>query len=209
MRIETGFRLGMPVDEAWPVLLDLERVAPCMPGVTVQSSENGRLHATMRVKVGPVTASYRTTVSLESADENAHCAVLRVSGREARGPGTVEAKVTAALTGEGDASAVALATDLDVTGKVAQLGGGVLGEVADRLLQQFASRLEADLARPESGEVATPVPAPAASEIAPPIEEEPLDLGQIAFHAVAAKLRLAGLAGLLVFALGVLRRRRR
>src|SRR5262249_29451619 len=131
MRIVTGFRLGVPVDRAWPVLIDLERVAPCMPGVTVESSQDDFLHAMMRVKVGPVTATYRTTVEVESLDEATHTAVLRVRGQETRGPGTVEADVTAALSPDGDSGAsstVSLSTDFEVTGKVAQFGGSVMIE---------------------------------------------------------------------------------
>src|SRR3954454_215392 len=106
MLIQTGFSRGSPVEEAWPMLTDLERVAPAMPGVKVDSADDEGLHATMRVKVGPVTASYRTLVTIESLDEAVHTAVLKASGRETRGPGTVEATVTAALRADGDQTAV-------------------------------------------------------------------------------------------------------
>jgi carbon monoxide dehydrogenase subunit G len=202
MRIETGFRLGTPVESAWPVLIDLERVAPCMPGVTVESGQDDYLQTTMRVKVGPVTATYRTTVSVESLDEAAHTAVLRVRGQETRGPGTVEADVTAVLSPDGDgaSSTVSLTTDLDVTGKVAQFGGGVMTEVADRLLQQFAERLEAELAPPAPEEPPAPG-APAAHE------PETVDLGPAVRGALAARLWLVGLGALLLVAFRFLRRR--
>jgi uncharacterized protein len=145
MEIATSFRLAVPPERAWPVLTDLERVAPCMPGVAVESSDDDGLQAKIRVKVGPVTAAYRTHIAMESRDDDARTAVLRATGRETRGPGTVEALVTAALKDEGEATAVDLKTDLTVTGKVAQFGGSVMTEVADRLLQQFAARLEEEL----------------------------------------------------------------
>jgi carbon monoxide dehydrogenase subunit G len=203
MRIETGFRLGMPVESAWPVLIDLERVASCMPGVTVESSQDDYLQATMRVKVGPVTASYRATVAVESLDEASHTAVLRMHGQETRGPGTVEADVTAVLSpdgGGGASSSVSLTTDLDVTGKVAQFGGGVLSEVADRVLQQFAKRLEAELAAPTHVKEAAPA-APAAHV------PEAVDIGPAVRGALASPLRLAGLGALLLVAFRLLRRR--
>jgi carbon monoxide dehydrogenase subunit G len=203
MHIETAFRLGVPVDSAWPVLIDLERVAPCMPGVTVESSHDDYLHATMRVKVGPVTATYRATVAVESLDEVTHTAVLRVRGQETRGPGTVDADVTAALSPDGDggaSSTVALTTELEVTGKVAQFGGGVMTQVADRLLQQFAQRLEAELAAP------VPEEAPAAAALAAQ-EPETVHLGPAIRGALASRLRLAGLGALLLVALRFLRRR--
>jgi carbon monoxide dehydrogenase subunit G len=80
MLIETGFTLARPLQDSWALLTDLERVAPAMPGVTVESSDDEGLHAVMRVKVGPVTASYRTVVSIVSLDEAARTAVLRASG---------------------------------------------------------------------------------------------------------------------------------
>lgn len=212
MRIQTGFSLGLPVEEAWPLLTDLERVAPSMPGVKVDSVDAEGLHATMRVKVGPVTASYRTLVTVESEDASSHTAVLKASGRETRGPGTVDATVTATMRPDGDRTAVDLTTDLAVTGKVAQFGGGVMNEVADRLLGQFAEQLEKDLAAPAAGE--DDAAASAASEGRPPLdvapapsaEPEPVDLGGIAARAMAPRLAVAGAIALLLLVL--LRRRR-
>jgi carbon monoxide dehydrogenase subunit G len=157
VKIETGFRVSLPVREAWPLLTDLERVAPSMPGVVIDSVDDDGLWATMRVKVGPVHAAYRMRVRLDSLDSTTHTAVLKASGRETQGPGTVEATVVAALTGENGATAVALFTDLTVTGRVAQFGGGVMTEVADRLLVQFTERLEADLGAAEAQSAAPPV----------------------------------------------------
>ncbi|MBS1887640.1 MAG: SRPBCC family protein [Actinobacteria bacterium] len=197
MEIATGFELAKPVEDAWPLLVDLERVAPCMPGVRVESADDDGLEATMRVKVGPVTVSYRTRIAIESLDEAARTAVLRATGREARGAGTVEATVTAVMSGNGDRTAVDLKTDLAVTGKVAQFGGGVMTEVADRLLRQFAERLEADLAAEAEAPVngaAAPEPAgePAVAPRAPdPAEPEPADIGSIAGQVLAPRLALA------------------
>jgi carbon monoxide dehydrogenase subunit G len=209
MEIATSFRLGVPPEQAWPVLTDLGRVAPCMPGVQVESADDDGLQAKMRVKVGPVIAAYRTQIVLESKDDEARTAVLRASGRETRGPGTVEALVTAELRGDGEGTAVDLKTDFTVTGKVAQFGGGVMTEVADRLLQQFATNLEQDLTAAPA--VAEPAAAPAADGSAQPqtsappppqAEPEPVDLGRIAGQALAPRLTLA--AGVLALVLAVL-----
>jgi carbon monoxide dehydrogenase subunit G len=202
MLIETGFTLARPLVDSWALLTDLERVAPAMPGVTVESSDADGLHAVMRVKVGPVTASYRTVVSIVSLDEAARTAVLRASGKETRGPGTVDATVTARMAPEGDAAtAVQLSTDLAVTGKMAQFGGGVMTEVAEKLLRQFADQLEEQLAAPET--------AAGAVASAPPIQAEPVDLGRMAGSAVLPKAAPALVAiGLALLALVLLRRRK-
>jgi carbon monoxide dehydrogenase subunit G len=148
MEIANDFSLGVPLEETWALLGDLGRVAAAMPGATVDAVDADGVRVTMKVKVGPISVAYRARVEIVSRDEAAHVAVLRATGREARGQGTVEATVTAALRGDGARTDVALTTDLAVTGRVAQFGGGVMKEVADRLLKQFARRLEAQLAAP-------------------------------------------------------------
>ncbi|HST38041.1 MAG TPA: SRPBCC family protein [Conexibacter sp.] len=192
MEIANEFSLSVPLERAWPLLTDLERVAPAMPGVTVDGADpDGGLRVTMRVKVGPISVTYRTVVSLVSADPATHTAVLKASGREARGQGTVEATVTALLRAaedEEERTEVDLLTDVAVTGRVAQFGGGVMKEVADRLLRQFARRLEAQLVE----EPAAPSPASSASSAeqkATPAsslaaEPETVDLGGIATAAL-------------------------
>jgi len=204
MLIETGFTLARPLEQSWALLTDLERVAPAMPGVTVESSDDEGLHAVMRVKVGPVTAAYRTVVSIVSLDEAARVAVLRASGKETRGPGTVEATVTATMAAEGDAAtAVQLSTDLAVTGKMAQFGGGVMTEVAEKLLRQFADQLEEQLAEPAPAAATAGTPTP-------PTTAEPVDLGRMAGSAMLPKAAPALVAiGLAVLALVLLRRRRK
>jgi carbon monoxide dehydrogenase subunit G len=172
MRIANEFRLDVPLDEAWSLLTDLERVAPAMPGVTVDGASGDDLRATMRVKVGPIGVAYATTVTLESADEGTRTAVLKASGKERRGHGTVAATVTAGMRESGPgATVVSLTTDLAVTGRVAQFGGGVLQEVADRLLKQFAERLVTQLREPAPEDRPAPAVAPA-----PEVPAEPAPL---------------------------------
>jgi carbon monoxide dehydrogenase subunit G len=219
MDIANRFALSLPIDEAWPLLSDLGRVAPLMPGVQVQAADAEGLDAQMRVKVGPVTASYKMRVTTASLDEAARTAVLRASGRELRGQGTVDATVTAVLASADGRTVVELRTALDVTGRVAQFGGGMMKEVADRLLQQFADRLAAELAAPPAvshddasaaADGATPAPQAATpGSAAAPAEPEPVDLGRVAAVALVPRLAvpaLAAAAGALLAAL-LLRRR--
>jgi carbon monoxide dehydrogenase subunit G len=216
MEIATSFRLAVPPERAWPVLTDLERVAPCMPGVQVESADADGLQAKMRVKVGPVTAAYRTHIAMESRDDDARTAVLRATGRETRGPGTVEALVTAALKDEGEATAVDLKTDLTVTGKVAQFGGSVMTEVADRLLQQFAARLEEELSTEPAADGVDAVPRTdganartSRAQPAPPTAEpEPIDLGRIAGEALMPRIAIGVSVAAMLMALAALLRAR-
>lgn len=177
MEIANEFSLGLPLERAWPLLTNLERIAPAMPGVTVDGVEGDALRATMRVKVGPIGVTYRAVVTVVSADPAANTVVLRASGREARGSGTVEATITALLRTVEDAperTAVDLLTDVAVTGRVAQFGGGVMREVADRLLRQFARRLEQQLVeQPELAELAASATPEAATAAATPVGAAP------------------------------------
>jgi carbon monoxide dehydrogenase subunit G len=225
MLIETGFSLSAAPGDAWALLTDLERVAPAMPGVTVTSVGDDELQATMRVKVGPVTAAYRTTVAFAQRDEAAGTAVLKASGRETRGTGTVDATVTATLTPDGTGTAVALSTDVAITGKIAQFGGSVISEVADKLLRQFAAELERQLATPPTAGLenqrATPATAaaPAAGGAgaaaprprpAPPTSPaEPIDLGRLAGGALLPQAQPTIIALLLGVIIGLLLGRRR
>ncbi len=172
MEIANEFSLGLPLERAWPLLTNLERIAPAMPGVTVDGVTGDDLHATMRVKVGPIGVTYRAVVTVVSADPASNTVVLRANGQEARGSGTVEATITALLRpveDDAERTAVDLVTDVAVTGRIAQFGGGVMREVADRLLRQFARRLEQQLVeQPELAELAAPAGAAAsAAEAAP------------------------------------------
>ncbi|MDA8292684.1 MAG: SRPBCC family protein, partial [Actinomycetota bacterium] len=145
MDLNHDFTVDLPVDEAWSLLTDLERVAPCMPGATLESVEGGTYTGTVKVKVGPVTAQYRGTVAFTERDEERRRAVLRAEGRETKGQGNASATITATLRPESGATAVSITTELAVTGRVAQFGRGVIAEVSSRLLQQFVECLSLDV----------------------------------------------------------------
>ncbi len=146
MELTNEFTVALPIGQAWALLTDIERIAPCMPGATLEGVEDGTYTGNVKVKVGPVTTQYKGKVHFLERDETAHRAVLRAEGREARGQGSANATITAVLGAAGDTTAVTVTTDLTITGRVAQFGRGVLEEVSARLLGQFVDALEASLA---------------------------------------------------------------
>jgi carbon monoxide dehydrogenase subunit G len=135
----------VPIDEAWAVLTDLERVAPCMPGFQLQAVDGDEYRGVVKVKVGPMIAQYQGVASFLERDASGHRAVVRAEGKEARGQGNAAATITATLAAESGGTHVTLHTDLTITGRVAQFGRGVLADVSAKLLRQFVQALEADV----------------------------------------------------------------
>jgi carbon monoxide dehydrogenase subunit G len=142
MELTNEFTVDVPVEEAWSILTDVTRIAPCMPGAQLQEIEGDEYRGVVKVKVGPVTAEYRGKAVFLEQDAVAHRAVLRAEGRETRGQGNASATITATLVPEGATTRVSVVTDLTITGRVAQFGRGVLADVSSKLLDQFASSLE-------------------------------------------------------------------
>ena len=142
MELTNDFRVGVPVETAWEVLTDVERIAPCMPGAQLQEVEGDEYRGVVKVKVGPVTAQYKGAARFVERDESGRKLVLRAEGRETRGQGNANATITAQLTPDGDGTAVSVVTDLTVTGRVAQFGRGVMADVSSKLLGQFVDCLE-------------------------------------------------------------------
>ncbi len=142
MQLENSFTVPVPVDEAWRVLLDIERIAPCMPGAELQEVNGDEYSGVVKVKVGPITAQYKGKAAFQEKDEAGRRLVLRAEGRDTRGAGNANATITATLTPDGDGTKVDVVTDLTVTGKVAQFGRGVLADVSAKLLSQFVLCLE-------------------------------------------------------------------
>ncbi|MEU1168655.1 SRPBCC family protein [Streptomyces sp. NPDC005921] len=198
MELHHEFTVPVPADEAWRALLDIERVAPCLPGAVVEEYDGKTVTGSVKVKVGPVTVAYRGTAVFEEQDEQAHRLVLLASGRETRGQGTARATVTATLTERDGATAVSVRTDLTVTGRPAQFGRGVLAEVGDRLVGQFATCLAERL---------TERPRHLAEDDEAP---QPLDLLRTAGVPVAKRAAaVAAVLAVLTVAAARLRRRRR
>ena len=145
MKIEDSFRVEVPVEEAWKVLLDLERIAPCLPGAQLTEVEGDEYRGTVKIKVGPITAQYKGVAKIEEADEANRKVVLQAEGRDTRGQGNASATVIATLVGDGGGTTVNIDTDLNITGKVAQFGRGVMADVSSKLLGQFADNLKQDV----------------------------------------------------------------
>jgi carbon monoxide dehydrogenase subunit G len=204
MDLTNEFRVPLAVDEAWAVLTDIERIAPCMPGATLDGVEGEEYRGTVKVKVGPMTAQYRGAVRFLERDDAGHRAVLRAEGRETRGQGNAAATITAVITPEGDGASVSVVTDLTISGKVAQFGRGVLGDVSTRLMGQFVDCLEQDLAAAAAPTTAAPV---AATPSARPTPREPVDLVATAGAPVAK--RAAPIVAVVFLAYWLLRRRRK
>ena len=145
MQLENKFTVAAPVDEAWKVLLDVERVARCMPGATLDGVDGDDFRGRVKVKVGPIVVTYQGTAKFVQKDEQAHRAVIDAAGKDSRGSGTAKATVTTALTGRGDETDVSVVTDLNITGRPAQFGRGVISDVAGKLTDKFAENLAAEL----------------------------------------------------------------
>jgi|SRR5947207_1962793 len=203
MEFENTFVVDAPIQEVWDLLLDVERVAPCMPGAQVleQTAEDAYKVA-VKVKLGPMTMNYTGDVEIVDKDAGAHSATMRAKAKEARGQGTASANIRMALEPQNGRTQASILTEMQMSGKAAAMGQGVIRDVAARLTDTFAQNL------------AALVEAPAAAAPPPPQAEEApsLDAGQIAASVAANRLRdprtVAALV-LLILLIGIAIGRRR
>jgi carbon monoxide dehydrogenase subunit G len=156
MELEHSFTVPVPRERAWEVLLDVERVAPCMPGASLDSVDGDAISGRIKVKVGPISMTYAGTARFTERDAEAGVVILEASGKETRGAGTASASVRSQLQDQGDQTGVTVHTTLNVTGKPAQFGRGVMNEVGGKLIGIFASNLAAMLAADRPGSPAAP-----------------------------------------------------
>ncbi|NJP93358.1 SRPBCC family protein [Nonomuraea sp. FMUSA5-5] len=148
MRFEHEFTVPVPIEQAWAVLLDVERVAPCLPGATLDIFEGDEFTGRMKVKVGPITVTYRGTARFEDVDKDSYSLTIQASGKEARGSGTAAATVKARMEPREEATLVTVETSFNVTGRPAQFGRGVMAEVGGKLIEKFAANLSELLSEP-------------------------------------------------------------
>jgi uncharacterized protein len=169
IELDNSFTVPVPPEEAWDVLLDVERIAPCMPGASVTSVEGDEIEGQVKVKLGPLSLTYKGTAKFTDKDQAAHSISIEATGKETRGSGTASATVQANLTpGEGAGQTlVSIHTSLNVTGKPAQFGRSLLPEVSGKLIQQFATNLEAMI----NADTAGPDTAAPADETGPEAAE--------------------------------------
>jgi uncharacterized protein len=145
IELDNSFTVPVPPEQAWDVLLDVERIAPCMPGATVTSVEGDEIAGQVKVKLGPLSLSYKGTAKFTEKDPASHTIVIEATGKETRGAGTASATVHASLKpddAEGQTT-VSIHTSLNVTGRPAQFGRSLLPEVSGKLIDQFAANLAA------------------------------------------------------------------
>ncbi|CDO31765.1 SRPBCC family protein [Mycolicibacterium porcinum] len=174
MELNNEFRVAVPATRTWEVLTDVERVAPCLPGATLLSVDGDDFTGAVKVKVGPITVSYKGDATFQEKDAAAQRVVLKANGKETRGNGTASAIVTAQLKDEGaDSTLVVVTTDLAISGKAAQFGRGVLADVAGSLIDQFAKSLEAELLGETTSAAETGSAATGAEQ--PPQEAAPIN----------------------------------
>ena len=168
MELVNEFTVNRPMDEAWAILTDVERIAPCLPGAELQEIEGDVYRGVVKVKVGPITAQLKGEAKFVERDDAEHRAVLKADGRDTKGNGNASAMITASLEETSATSAKCVVhTDLNMTGKVAQFGRGALGDISSKLMSQFAKNLDQMLAN-DGAAAAKPAtsaaPSPAAGK---------------------------------------------
>jgi carbon monoxide dehydrogenase subunit G len=216
MEIEDNFRVSTPIEDTWKVLLDIERIAPCLPGAQLQEVEGDEYRGVVKVKVGPITAQYKGTATLAEVDEAGRRLVIDATGRDTRGAGNATASIVVTMLDEDGGTRVDVVTDLAITGKVAQFGRGVLVDVSSKLMRQFVENLERDVlaaktseqpsaqtSEQPSEEASDPAPVPETGELRriESKEVEPIDLFDMAGESAAKRLIPLGIGALVLFLL--------
>ena len=191
------FTVPVPVDDAWRILTDVERIAPCLPGAQLQEIEGDTYRGIVKVKVGPIQAQFKGQASFVEQDHVAHRVVLKGEGRDTTGKGNAAALITAELTSlTASSTSVKVLTDLSITGKVAQFGRGAMADISDKLLAQFVENLNTLIGEQQASPApAAPAPVAATTEEdeAPQIrkidapEAEALDLLSVSSGAIVKR----------------------
>jgi carbon monoxide dehydrogenase subunit G len=180
MELDHSFTVPVPPDRAWEVLLDVERIAPCMPGATVEEFDGEVVTGRIKVKVGPVSLTYRGTAKFTERDPEARVVVADASGKETRGAGTASATIRSSLEPSGEGTRVSIHTTMNVTGRPAQFGRGVIVEVGGKLVEKFAENLAqmiSDGGVGPDGADASAAAADAVTADAGPADAGPADTG--------------------------------
>jgi carbon monoxide dehydrogenase subunit G len=220
MEIADSFRVSTSLDDTWKVLLDIEGIAPCLPGAQLQEVDGDEYRGIVKVKVGPITAQYKGTAKIAEIDEANRRIVIDASGRDTRGQGNANATIVVTMNAEGAGTNVTVATDLSITGKVAQFGRGVLADVSSKLMGQFVENLERDVLSTAGGgdvshegsayeqalESVVPRQSDGPRKIDSP-EPEPVDLFEMAGDSVAKRLVPIGIGVVVLFVIWRILRR--
>jgi uncharacterized protein len=157
MQLENKFTIEAPIEKAWEALNTPETVAPCFPGATLQEYEGDSFTGTVKVKLGPISLTYKGKGTYVKRDDDKHVVVIEANGRDSRGNGTAKATVTGTMTADGpDRTAVTMVTDMTITGRPAQFGRGVISDVADKIIGQFSACVASKLAPEQATGSAAP-----------------------------------------------------
>jgi uncharacterized protein len=205
VKLEQSFEVRAPVERVWETLVDVERVAPRLPGAEItEAGEDGTYRGTFSVRLGPTTAAYRGELNMEELDEAARRVVMRASGQDKRGQGSAKASIVSSMHEEGEVTRVDVETDFTITGRLARFGrGGMIQDISNRLLKDFAECLQQKIEAPPAAEpnpidavlAATPEGAaaapPAAGGSAAPTTAKPIGGFSLFFRALFDRLRRA------------------
>jgi len=203
MKLQQSFEVRAPLERVWETLVDVERVAPCLPGAEItEAPEDGTYRGTFSVRLGPTTAAYRGDLHIEELDETAHRVTMHASGQDKRGQGSTKATIVSSMQSEGDVTKVDVETDLTITGRLASFGrGGMIQDVSNRLMKDFADCLQQRIEAPPVAEPsvvdavlsATPEGAaaapPAAGDASAATTTKPIGGFSLFFRALIDRLR--------------------
>ena len=170
MKLEQTFKVEAPIEKVWEALIDVERVAPCLPGAEItESDESGVYKGNFTVKLGPTTAAYRGELHMESVDEAARTVTMRASGQDKRGQGGAKATIVSVMREDGGATAVDTTTDFTITGRLARFGrGGMIKDISNKLLKDFSACLAENIEAPAEAAPAADDPRPPPRAASPP-----------------------------------------
>lgn len=188
MRLENEFSVAAPIEDTWRTLLDIERVAACLPGATIEASHPDGVHrGAMRMKLGPLNVDYRGTARIQDVDEDSHSASIAVRGQEVRGQGMAAAVIHNQLESHAGGTRVTAVTELSITGRQAQFGRAIVQDVATTMMGEFAARLERELTSNGS--------SPRREDDGEP---ETLDVGRVALRTGSLRYAVAAAAALAI-----------
>ena len=166
MKLQHSFEVTAPLERVWRKLIDVEQVAPCLPGAEVtEAGEDGTYHGTFSVRLGPTTAAYRGQLAMDEVDESAHRVVMRASGQDKRGQGSAKATIVSTMSEQAGVTTIEVETDFTITGRLARFGrGGMIQDVSTRLLRDFATCLQSSIEGPAPEHGGAPAPGAQTAE---------------------------------------------
>jgi uncharacterized protein len=203
VKLEQSFEVRAPVERVWETLIDIERVAPCLPGAEItEAGDDGSYRGSFSVRLGPTTAAYRGELHLQEVDEGSRRVVMSASGQDKRGQGSAKATIVSTMRDEGDVTYVDVETDLTITGRLARFGrGGMIQDISNRLLKEFADCVQQRIEAPPAAEpnvidaiaAATPEGAaaapPAQGGASAPTTAKPIGAFSLFFRALLDRIR--------------------